>query len=470
MKIDFYKPTIENIEQNQPTSTILSKKLPNPVKYSKFGEDLILFEKGQLTIMPGEFYSSLSIFDTKETLTVPHTNMPWILYKESYRRIPLVYNAVNNTADFALQADFELDGSTDATERIWRWMDKVNFPLIILDIFKAMQIFGNAYLDISDINFPKLLAPEQMFVVVKKGGDDDGKIIGYKQVISFDEKKNINFTADELIHFKWNAAIHPFYGMSEIHPALGPITRYENWQLDLGQILHRYAAPIIHWILGTNDFPATEKQITDFKGTLENRLPGEDIITSTAVNQNVVAAGQKMMQVDGLIKALENQIISALRIPEVFARGGESSNKATATIELEAFDRKVKAIQKSVSAMLEDFLFPKITSGKVSIIWNELSAEGELQRTQRINLLVTSGIPVNVALKMVGLGTWVEDVKKAIKEKETKEKEIKPLIIQKNKPDESQTGYSQRSSEDILYKKIIPSNILKTKVILPKGY
>lgn len=443
MEITFYTPnTVKNSQISENFSKFVETMKKN-VEYSEFGKNLLLFEKGQLTKTSDS--NTLQLFNTDNILVVPQMmgerDIPWNLYKESYKRIPLVYNAVNNSADFALQADFELDGSADATKKILLWMDEVNFELILLNIFKQMQIYGNAYLDISNIKFPKLLPPEQMYVVVKKGGDDDGKVVGYKQIISFDKRTDINFTPDELIHFKWNDAIHPFYGMSEIHPALGPITRYENWQLDLGQILHRYAAPIIQWRLGTEEFPATKDQISEFRGTVENRLPGEDILTSTAVEAVVVGAGQKMMQVDGLVKAIENQIIGALRIPEVFARGGESSNKATAAIELEAFDRKVKALQKSVSFMLEDFLFPKLTSGKVEIVWNEISAEGELQRAQRVQMYVTSGVTVDIALRMVGLGTWADDVKKAKEEQDKKDQETlmqQKQVLGQGKPTQTQ--------------------------------
>jgi hypothetical protein len=228
-----------------------------------------------------------------------------------------------------------------------------------------------------------------------------------------------------MIHFKNNTSINPFYGMSEVHPALGAICRYENWAIDLGEILHNYAAPIIHWRLGTKERGASDAQIATFKNNVENRRVGEDIVTTSLAEGVVIGAGQKMMQVDNLVRQLQNDIISAMRIPEVFARGGESSNKATAQVELEAFDRKVKALQANFSALVEDYLFPKITGvtrgkDKVRMVWNEFSAEGELMRAQRVQALVTAGVPLKVVLKIVGMGTWLDDVEEAMKDMEAR--------------------------------------------------
>lgn len=393
------------------TSAIFAKHAGKPRIEGQFLKNLGLFEKGKLTSAEDEFQGLFH--RDSDTVLVPHKEMPWLLYRESYRRIPLVYNAINNTADFALQAGFELEGSNDAQQKIWKWIDKTNFNLILRNIFIQMQAFGNPYLDITETDFPKLLPPDNMFVIAEKGG---GRVVGWKQVNSLDESRNVAFSPGQLIHFKWNDAINPFYGLSEIHPALGAITRYENFALDVGDILHRYSAPIIHWTVGTEEMPPTQEQIDDFRGDVENRLVGEDFVTSAGIKPEVLGAGQKMMQVDGLILMMQNDIIAALRVPEIFARGGATSNKATAQVELEAFDRKVRALQQAVSTMLEDFLFPKLTSGDVRIVWNELSIEGELIRAQRLQSYITSGVPLEIGLKMSGLGTWVDDVKKAVEE------------------------------------------------------
>jgi len=283
-----------------------------------------------------------------------------------------------------------------------------------------MQVYGNAYLEVKSM---RLLPPETMYVEVQKGGGKDGDVIGYKQIL-FSGRAPIPFKKDEIIHFRWNDAMNPFYGMSDIRPVLGVLTKHLNWVDNMGQIVQNYATPFLHHKVGTPEFPASDTQITAYTSSVENRPQGQDLVTSGAIDIQAIGARNKMIQIDGIVKGLENQVIAGMQIPALFIRGGESTNKATADVELQVFERKVRSLQRVVSSLLEDFLFPTITSGKVNMIWNEFSAEGELTRAQRLQLLTQSGIPVHVSLKMVGLGTWVDDVKSAVEEQEKKDVDV----------------------------------------------
>src|SRR3990167_7386406 len=225
----------------------------------------------------------------------------------------MVYNGFNNTADFAIQSGYDIEASDNSKTKILEWMDKVNFELILSNIFKHLQIYGNAYLDISDISFPKLLPPKTMYVRVVKGGNDDGKILGYTQVLNntslaLDTKNSIQLDKDDVVHFKYNDTINPFYGMSELKPVLGALTRYANWTEDLGEILHHFAAPFLHHKLGDskNGIIATETQISDYTGKLNTRQTGEDWVTSGAVEVNVIQSSQGMMQMDNLVRMLQD--------------------------------------------------------------------------------------------------------------------------------------------------------------------
>jgi hypothetical protein len=133
-----------------------------------------------------------------------------------------------------------------------------------------------------------------------------------------------------------------------------------------------------------------------------------------------------MMQVDNLVKGLQDEIICGLRIPEIFARGGITSNKAVGDVEMQAFDRKCRALIYVITMECEDHLFPKITnrSSDIKMVWNEFSAEGELIRAQRLKFMIDSGIPLKVAIKMIGWGTWVDDIEKERKVEEVKQQDL----------------------------------------------
>ena len=404
------------VKKPQETS-IFFEKTQNPSKTSEFGRVLSLYEKGITTSVNPDL--DKAIYQD----IIPHpTNTPWDLYTLVYEKSSLVYNSVNNTADFAIQGGFDIDASEDAKKKILGWMDDVNYELILANIFKHLQIYGNAYLDVTDIKFPKLLHPKTMFVRAQKGGNEDGKLIGYKQILGPNTK--IDFELDEIVHFKYNDTTNSFYGMSELKPVLGPLTRYANWTEDLGEILHRFAAPYLHHKVGTDEAPATQQQVDDYTGKLNTRMTGEDWVTSGAVDIVPIVATQGMIQMDGLVRGLQDEIIAGLRTCEIFVRGGVNANKNVGEIELQAFDRKVRALQKTVSMIEEDVLFPKITNGKAKHIWNEFSVEGEKVRAERLKLMVGAGMPLKTAMNMIGWGTWIDDMAKDREEEDARNAEL----------------------------------------------
>ena len=375
-------------------------------------ESSFIVEKGRVT-------SPNPTFNDKEgEKTVKHTDRNYNLYQQLYKKIPVVKNSINNTTNFAMQSGFELEGSDTAVKAVEEWIDKVNFNLHLSDLMTQLQIYGNAYYEITDINHPKFLPTSQMFVIVGIDGEMNGRIKEYRQIIDTDPNNTTSFNLDELVHFKWNVESglpeSGFYGFSDLKSATSVIRKLLNLQEDLGSVLNRHAEPLIHWIVGTQESPGTTSQITSFKGNLGDREKGGDLITSFGVEGKALASDLRLIQPDGILKHLENQLIAAMQVPEIFIRGGETSNKATADVELQAFDRRVKALRKNVNALVEDFIFFKVTGGeKVKIIWNEPNFSTEATKAEMVERLVKSRIPAQVAFKMVGWQGYLDDLEEA---------------------------------------------------------
>ena len=382
-------------------------------------EDLYL---KMLNESKGRVVTGFSFSDKAGEYTVPHDNRDWKLYRMTYQKIGVVSNAVDNTANFAIQSGYELEGS-DADKKVaQKWIEENDFNLFILNILKEMQVFGNAYLEISeDI---KLLPVENMFVVVNKG-KNDGVLKGYKQKIDL-SRNTVEFKPEEIVHFKWGELGTEFYGHSDIEAAIGTLTYLLNFQVDIGEIMHNYAHPIIHYLLGAPEAPATSDQIDDFKALRDELKTGEDLITSQNVEHKIIAADLRMIQIDGMLKHMENQLIAALQVPEIFVRGGQSSNKATADVELQAFDRRVKALRSVISQKIEDEIFELHLGVKVKISWHEMSVESEALKGEMMVNLVNAGVPTKTALQMVGWGSWVDNYEEDKKEDDERQKALMP--------------------------------------------
>lgn len=370
---------------------------------------------------------SFNFKDIAGEYTVPHGKRKWELYKECYQRIGVVANAIDNTANFAMQSGYELEGSDIDKKRVLEWMDKNNFNQIMLNIMKQMQTFGNAYLEITDM--PKLLPVETMFVIVRKGDKDDGNIIGYKQVLS--HGREIRFEPSEIIHFKWRE-MSDFYGNSDIEPNIGVLTKLLNFQEDVGEIMHNYAHPIIHFLLGSDESPPKDQDITDFIELRNELKTGQDLVTSYNVKHEVISADLRMIQIDGMIKHMENQLIAGLQVPEIFIRGGQTSNKATADTELQAFDRRVKAIREVFAKKMHDEYFVPKLQADVTISYYEMSTESELLKSQMMTNYVNAGVPTKVALMMTGYGSWVDDFEREDKIRQEKQEKMQKQQNQLN--------------------------------------
>lgn len=390
-----------------PEKKILAE-IAKPIKHSEFAERLIEASKGKITT------KSFNFSDKETETTIPHSDRGESLYEEIYMKVGVAKAAIDYTADFAVQSGFQLEGSESDKKTVEEFIERINLRQFMSNILKQMQIFGNAYVELfgDELNL-KILDPKSMFVVASTKEGNDGEILAYKQIQQLSQTEITRFKPEEIVHFKWNELGSSFYGTSNLKAAISTITRLVNYQEDLGEIIHRYGNPLMHWIIGTPESPGTAQQVSDFiSNVLNTREVGEDIVTSATVKGEAISHNLKMIQPDGFLKHLENQLIASLKIPEIFVRGGETSNKATAEIELQAFDRSVKSIRNALSRIIEDEIFSKITTEKVTLSWNEMSIENENTKSEMLINLTQSRVPLSVALKMIGWGSWVDDVKK----------------------------------------------------------
>jgi hypothetical protein len=409
LKTGSKKVETKEIKFPKAVSEIAGRKLEYPVLVKE-----LITESSKGLVTQG--LSDTAIYDKKTEFVVPHKvlnqGLNWDLYSKVYNNVGIVKNAVDNTTNFAIQSGYNFDPADD---RIAEWANNVNLDALMSNILTQLQIYGNAYLEITDIDSPKLLPVESMFVVVSKAKNHDGEILGYVQITQdkFDLKNAPRWTPDEIIHFKYGEVGTSFYGMPSIRAGLTSIQYMLQYQTDIGEILHRYGNPKIHWRVGSDDDPTDQTaNITAVKTQLDSAQVGHDIITSAAVNAEVLLANLNMIQPDGLLKLMENQVISALQVPDFFVRGGESSNRSTADVMLQAFDRKVKALRNFMGKVIEKGIFKKQFNSDVKFAWRELSTEGELTRSEILKNLCSStgvGLPIPVGMDIAGYGSWIDD-------------------------------------------------------------
>jgi hypothetical protein len=313
-------------------------------------------------------------------------------YEEIYKKVPIVQAAINYTADLAVGTGYKLISEDEkAKAEVAEVLEQQDFGLLSHRLIRHLLVYGNAYVEIVKLGDKlvdlKLLHPKNMVVDT----DDTGEVKGYRQELG--QGKTINFTSEEIAHFKWNVIGDEIYGTSAIESVVEALNTKLQMESDLRIISHRYAAPQIQYAIGTDAEPTTEDQITEFESQLDNQTPEMDLVTSHVVKVNTIRPLSGSIGVEEFLKHMENQVIAGLQVPEVALGRGQNSTEATAKVQLGIFDRRVKAIQRVLTRQTERLIIePMVGDDVVEIEFGEFEKEDEDVKVNRLLRLKSAGI------------------------------------------------------------------------------
>lgn len=324
-------------------------------------------------------------------------------YEKIYEGSPLVFQAVNKTADHVMQAGFRIQG-TDAkkVQQIEEWIEYIGYHQFLHEMVRNLMIWGNAFVEVvmekdlkkTDDGFNlgwgiaelKPLNPNTMKVYRY----ETGEIIGYIQKPKsrrwkFDKSKlrdrkrstgqkhkhwktgvkkaypgAVVFDKDQILHLKWNQLPSAEYGISPIEPVKEDLITYMGVMGDISAIIKRYGSPKIIWRIGSVERPPSRKMVDDFHEKVMALQVGDDISVSGAVDWSTLDAGLKVMDMEPFIGFLRKDVFSGLGVPELIMGGNVTTGQAGAEISLEAFTRKMMEIQRFLENMSRYALFPRV--------------------------------------------------------------------------------------------------------------
>jgi len=336
----------------------------------------------------------------------------YALYESYYRRVPLINATVNYTADMATGVGYHLVSDSESDKKkIEEFMTEFDVATIIHRITKQLLIYGNAYLEIvktgKRITDLKLLSPKTITIITNEYGD----VEEYIQVISnLDDP--IKFSPDEIAHFKWNVISDDTYGTSAIAAVVTNVKIKLSMEHDLSLIAHRYAAPQVHYKIGSDDYPAADSAVDEFESDLAEIHPEMDLVTDHTITSEVIRPLGKSIGIESYVDHIENQIIAGMQVPEVVLGRGKGSTEATANVQLAAFDRRVGSLQKLEAKEIETNLFDIIVlAGSVEIVFGQLEKEDEDVIVNRLLRLKGAGV-VSVDYVAMKLGInkkWIPE-------------------------------------------------------------
>lgn len=325
------------------------------------------------------------------------------IYEKIYEKSPLVFQAVNKTADHVMQAGFRIQGSSaENIAKIKEWIEYIGFHSFLHEVVRNWMIWGNQYTEpVMEKNLKttddgaklgwgiaelKPLNPSTMRVYRY----ETGEVIGYIQRPKsrrwkFDKTKLPNrkrstgqkqkkwkaevkkaypgavvFDADQIVHLKWNQLPSAEYGISPIEPVKEDLITYMGIMGDVSAIIKRYGSPKVIWRIGTPERPPSKRMVDDFHKDVTALQVGDDISVSGVVDWSTLDSGLKVMDMAPYVQFVRDDVFAGLGVPELIMGGNVSTAEATAEVQLEAYTRKIMLIQRFLETACRRDFFPRV--------------------------------------------------------------------------------------------------------------
>lgn len=378
---------------------VQESNLPSPegwyssMTYFRQQQQLKIQEAGKAIIAAGSRWPRTVRSRTAALVTeIPEYDQK--TYEKMYVRIGILHQAVNMMSETLIESgmmfgapshllqDNEWDLSSVPTlkpniQTVSRWSRYIKLPSKLIALLKPALWAGNGYAEVVydeeddwKITHFKILNPREMRVV----RDKTGEVLGYVQfpfnsplsILSEDMrdfyllKGAVFLEKDDIIHLKWNPLPGAAYGQSIFEPVKDDAAIVVGMREDMGMIVKNNAAPTTHYRLGTDNIPAGKTSVTNFANDITAMDWTVDLVTSTMVDSKPLKDPSKIMDVPHYLQQALNMFFAALGLPEIMFGQGNETTEATAKYQIEAAQKKFRAIQRMLRDQLELFIFSRL--------------------------------------------------------------------------------------------------------------
>jgi len=155
------------------------------------------------------------------------------------------------------------------------------------------------------------------------------------------------------------------------------------------RIMKRYAAPKILWQIGTAEAPPSPEALKEWAATLKLIRPDEDWVAPFTNNAKTIETNLTA-RFEEYVSHFQGQVIAGLQNPNlVLSLLVLRVSDASARAMLDAWNRKIGAIQDAIKEMWEDFIFKPLVvqagideSQTPELIWGKPEVISTTPKTQ----------------------------------------------------------------------------------------
>ncbi|MHA1876734.1 MAG: phage portal protein family protein [Promethearchaeota archaeon] len=402
-----------------------------------------------------------------------------------YKRYGLVAEIINKTAESVVgnfQVSFENEKSKQAENAkalVEDFLNNTNFSIVMKSWVTEALLKGNGFVEL-DLKNQKLRVMNANDMYVKR--DKKGNVLEYNQYTGNinrfvrNSKKFINFKPNQIAHFTINKIPNDPYGIGVMWSNERIIDLIIQGESDNSKIMSRKAGSPIIAKCGQPGTAVRQEAIDSFKEKLQYMTNTTEWVMDGNVDMSVLEF--KDLGKDGreYIMYLYRQLLAGSGMPEVLMGSGQL-NEGIAKVQLEAYTRKIKALQKQAEKIIEEKIIKPLLNSqspaldlKPTFIWNTPSQEEIDNQVMNIQkLLNTFGISENMRrmlekklgklLELPDVDGFIQnpipkaELEKKEKEEEEQEKERPPArkkdedIAQPEVPGAKPTAKQSRVSE-----------------------
>ena len=349
-------------------------------------------------------------------------------YEYIYVKVGMIAAAIDTIAENIFADGFHFEGDPKVVERVKKIISEpeFNFPQTLMQSVKEAEIFGNGYIEIVYTKKNGRKIPSKVRTLhprtIRFKYTPTGRIVNYFQKITVDsnddvvvgrrrwneQTKTIVFEDDELFHIRWNRIGGGLYGRSVIEHVVRALDIKTELETDMRRIMHRYAAPILHYRISTEGYPLGTDELEAYREEIEQVKPDMDIITTDSVTIDLIGSASRgrttLTEASKFLDHIMNILIIGSRVPPILMGLAYSSTEATANVMMENFQRRIRALRKELEVP-----FTKITraiagSNKIRFVWGE---EKKTDPEFVINLFTSGIISRREARELLGIDTML---------------------------------------------------------------
>ena len=194
-----------------------------------------------------------------------------------------------------------------------------------------------------------LVAPSS--ITIKR--NQNGTVLQYQQEVD-GVSGTLVIKPDDMIHIYRNKPRGKGFGVPFLTPVVNDIKLLRIIEELVGKLIYKEAFPIISYIVGTDERPATDDEIAKIKTDLTNMPLDGMVIMPERHKIDVTGAGKEVLDLGQYLDYFEKRVFTGLGVSETLMGQGEAASRSTAENLSAQLNDKIKAYQKSLSVFVND--------------------------------------------------------------------------------------------------------------------